>query len=55
MLAVFSKLVVLPFFKSEVIALEVQFGCEFGLIDVTLHLRSPLGSSLQSFLASVFN
>jgi len=46
MLAVFSKSVALrlkvPFNKSEVIALQVQFACQFDLIDVTLHLRSPL-------------
>jgi len=46
MLAVFSESVVLrmkvPFNKSEVIALYVQFACQFSLIDVTLHLRLPL-------------
>jgi len=45
-IAVFSKSVVLrtkvPFNESEVIALEVQFACEFGLIDLTLPLRSHL-------------
>jgi len=30
--------------------LHVQFARQLGLIDVTLHLRSPLGSPLQSFL-----
>jgi len=53
MLAVFSKSIVLrtkvPFNKSEVIAVQVQFDCQFGLIDATLQLRSPLRSSLQSF------
>jgi len=32
--------------KSEVFGLQVQFACQFGLIDVTLHMRSPLGSPL---------
>jgi len=45
-LAVFSKSVVLRtkvlFKKSEVIALQVQFSCQFVLNDVTLHLRSDL-------------
>jgi len=31
-----------PLNKSEVIASSVSFVCQFGLIDVTLHLRSPL-------------
>jgi len=46
MLTVFSKSVLLrtkgSFNKSEAIALQVQFALQFGLIDVTLHLRSPL-------------
>jgi len=46
MLAIFSKSVVLstkvPFNKSEVIALQFQFGFHFVLNDVTLHLRSNL-------------
>jgi len=54
MLEVFSKSVILrtkvPFNKSEVIALYIQLACQFDLIEVTLHLRSPLGSPLQSFL-----
>jgi len=53
MLAVFSKSDALrtkvPFNKNEVIALQVQFACQFGLIDVTMYLRSPLGSPLYSF------
>ena len=56
MLVVFSESVVLrtkvPFNKNEVIALYVQFASQFGLIDVTLHLRSPLVSPLQSFLCN---
>jgi len=44
MLTVFSKLAMLrtkaPFKTSEVTALQVQFACNFGLIDVTLRLRS---------------
>jgi len=54
MLAVFSKSVVLrtkvPFNTNEVIALYVQFVCQFGLINVSLHLHSPFGYPLQSFL-----
>jgi len=46
MLTVFSKSVVLrtkvSFNKSEVIALYVQFACQFSLIDVTSHFSSPL-------------
>jgi len=60
MLAVFSKSVVLrtkvPFNKSEVIAWKVQFACKFGLIDVTLPLRSHLhcrASSITSGSGSV--
>ena len=53
MLAVFSKSVALrtkvPFNKSEVIALQVEFACHFGLSDVTMHLRSSLGSPLYNF------
>jgi len=45
-LTIFSKLAVLrpevSFNKSEAIALQVQFACQFGLDDVTFHLRSPL-------------
>ena len=33
-----------PFNKSDVIALQVELPCQFGLIDVTLHLRSTRGS-----------
>ena len=53
MLAIFSKSVALrtkvPFNKSEVIALQVQFAWQFGLIDGTLHLHSPLGSPCYKF------
>jgi len=53
MLAGFSRSVVIrmkvPFNKSNVITLDVKFACQFGLIDVTLHLRPPFGSPLQSF------
>jgi len=45
-LTVFSTSFILrpkvSFNKREVIALQVNFACQFGLIDVTLHLRSPL-------------
>ena len=40
----------MPFNKSEVIALQVQYAYQFRLNDVILHLRSPHGSPLQSFL-----
>jgi len=30
------------FNMSEVIALQSQFACQFDLVDVTLHLHSPL-------------
>jgi len=46
MLKVFSKPVVfqtkVSFNKSEVIALQVQFTCQFGSVDITLHLHFPL-------------
>ena len=46
-LVVFSKAVVFRK-KKPLIALQVQFACQFGLIDIILHLhlRSPLGFSL---------
>jgi len=51
----FSKSVVLRtkvfFNKSEVIVLEVQFACQFSLIDVTLHWRSDL--HCRAFFTSV--
>jgi len=51
----FSKSVVnrtkVSFSKSEILALEAQFACLFGLTDVTFHLSSLLGSLLQSFLS----
>jgi len=37
-----------PFTKSVVITLQVQFACQFGLIDATLHLHSSLGSPLYN-------
>jgi len=53
MLRVFSKSVLLrtnvSLNKGEVIALQVQFACQFGLIDEALHLRPP-AAPLQSFL-----
>jgi len=53
MLKVFSKSVVfqtkVSFNKSEVIALQVQFTCQFGSVDITLHFPLHCRASFITF------